>query len=77
MNDTDHSDDWRSLCEMASTEYDPLKLLDLVVRINQALEKCRGRNEGQDTPSQTDVALPMADFFSFPARLSPAVEYDS
>jgi len=59
MNDTNHSDDWLSLCEMATKEQDPRKLLDLIVRINQALESCRRRKEVQNTPSKPDTALPM------------------
>ena len=37
MTDTNRSDDWRVLCELASKEMDPKKLLDLITRINQAL----------------------------------------
>ena len=39
MTDTNRSDDWRILCELASKEMDPKKLLDLITRINQALEE--------------------------------------
>jgi hypothetical protein len=40
MKSTDGSDDWRVLCELASKEQDPEKLVELVVKINQALEGC-------------------------------------
>ena len=40
MKSTDASGDWRVLCELASKEKDPEKLVDLVVRINRALEEC-------------------------------------
>ena len=39
MKDTNRSDDWRVLCELASKETDPDKLIDLIIQINQALEE--------------------------------------
>ncbi len=39
MEDTNRSDDWRVLCELASKEKDPEKLIDLIMQINQALEE--------------------------------------
>jgi len=39
MKDANKSDDWRILCELASKEKDPEKLIDLIVQINQALEE--------------------------------------
>jgi hypothetical protein len=39
MKDTNKSDDWRVLCELASKETDPEKLIDLIVQINQTLEE--------------------------------------
>jgi hypothetical protein len=38
MKDANRSEDWRVLCELASKEKDPEKLLDLITKINQALE---------------------------------------
>ncbi len=35
----DESVDWRVLCELASKEKDPEKLIDLIMQINQALEE--------------------------------------
>jgi hypothetical protein len=40
MRDTNESEDWRVLCELASKEKDPEKLIDLVVKINRII---RGR----------------------------------
>jgi hypothetical protein len=39
MEDSNHGDDWPSLCELASKENDPKKLLDLITKINQLLEE--------------------------------------
>ena len=39
MKDANKSDDWRILCELASKEKDPEKLIDLIGQINQALEE--------------------------------------
>ena len=39
MKDTNGSEDWRVLCELASKEEDPKKMIDLITKINQALEE--------------------------------------
>lgn len=39
MKDTSGSEDWRVLCETASKEKDPTKMIDLLTKINQALEE--------------------------------------
>ena len=44
MKNTNESDDWRVLCELASKEKDPEKLIDLIVKINQALEECQQKS---------------------------------
>jgi len=44
MKDTSRMDDWRSLCELASQENDPQKLLELITKINRALEECHQRS---------------------------------
>ncbi len=44
MKDMNGSDDWRVLCELASKEKDPEKLIDLIVKINQALEECHQKS---------------------------------
>ena len=41
MKDANSSNDWRFLCELASKEKDPEKLIDLIMKINQALEECQ------------------------------------
>ena len=37
MNDTNGSEDWRVLCELASKENDPKKMLDLITKINHGI----------------------------------------
>jgi hypothetical protein len=44
MKSTNKSDDWRVLCELASREKDPEKLIGLVVKINRALEECQQKS---------------------------------
>jgi hypothetical protein len=43
MKDTNGSEDWLVLCELASKENDPKKLLDPITKINEALEKFHHR----------------------------------
>ena len=50
MNETNPPDDWRELCELASKERDPKKLLDLVTRINRALEDPRHQSQRDLNP---------------------------
>ena len=83
MNDTNHSDDWRVLCELASKERDPRKLLDLIMKINRALEECRQRKQNEQTSLKVvAVLLPRParttdrGFHSFPGRPELAIEYD-
>jgi hypothetical protein len=48
MKDTSGTDDWRSLCELASKETNPQELLELITRINRALEEChRSRRQAE------------------------------
>ena len=54
MTDTNRSDDWRILCELASKEMDPKKLLDLITRINHALEEFRDKSR---SPLSTSTVL--------------------
>jgi len=49
----DERDDWRRLCRAAASEKDPEKLLTLVDRINQLLE----RKERENQQSQRDGRL--------------------
>ena len=41
MTNTNGSEDWRVLCELARKEKDPEKLIDLITKIDQALEDQR------------------------------------
>jgi len=50
MDGFDRSDaDWRELCEQASKEKDPEKLMELVRKLNQKLEERRQRKGGRST----------------------------
>jgi hypothetical protein len=68
MTDTNRSDDWRILCELASKEMDPKKLLDLITRINQALKEFhdRSRSPLSENPH----------FYSIAPLVSSPVQYD-
>lgn len=68
MRDTNGSEDWRVLCELASKEKDPEKLIDLVVKINQALEDCHQK-------PRYDVEA-NAYSYNVAPQLSQAAEYD-
>ena len=68
MRDTNESKDWRVLCELASKEKDPEKLIDLVVKINQALEECHQK------PRYPLDAIAYS--YSVVPQLSRAAEYD-
>ena len=83
MNDTNHSDDWRALCELASKESDPRKLLDLITKINRALAECHQRKHDEQTSLKVDTVLlprPVSrtefDCYSVPGQPALAVEYD-
>jgi hypothetical protein len=52
MKNTNKLDDWRVLCELASREKDPEKLVDLIVKINQALEDCQQKSRYQINTSE-------------------------
>ena len=43
MKDANGSEDWRVLCELASKEKDPKKMIDLITKINQALRGAPSR----------------------------------
>ena len=68
MKDTNRSDDWRVLCELASKEQDPEKLIDLIVQINQALEHSHQQSR--------DHVNANAYSYSVAAQLSQPAEYD-
>ena len=84
MKDTSRTDDWRSLCEQASKESDPQKLLELITKINSALEENQQRSRTDEVSLKVDtVLLPTSgssqydfDLYRFPGEYSAAVEYD-
>lgn len=47
MNDSRRIEEWRALCALASHETDPEKLMDLVERINTALDNQNRPSEKQ------------------------------
>ncbi len=57
MKDTDHSDDWRTLCELVTKENDPQKLLDLITKINRALEECHRQSQCDEAAPKGDTVL--------------------
>ena len=57
MKHTDHPDDWRTLCELATKENDPQKLLDLITKINRALEECHRQSPSDEAALKSDVVL--------------------
>jgi len=85
MKDTSSTDDWRSLCELASKETNPRKLLDLITRINRALEEChRPRSQTDEASFRVDTVLPLVskscqydfDLYRFPGECAVGLEYD-
>jgi hypothetical protein len=83
MKDTNQPDDWRSLCELASEEEDPQKLMELVSKISRALEKRHQRNQKQEASFKVDRVLlqkviPIATSIStaFRGRVALASQYD-
>jgi hypothetical protein len=48
MKDAIETTDWKVLCEFASREQDPAKLLALITRINRALEDYRRKGQQYD-----------------------------
>jgi hypothetical protein len=39
MHEATRSADWRSLCELATKEHDPDRLMELIKRLNEALDR--------------------------------------
>lgn len=84
MEDTSRGDDWLSLCELASKEADPHKLLELITRINRALEEShRLSRTGEASVKVDTVLLPTnksnqhsSDSYCFPAEPPAGLEYD-
>ena len=48
MHQPKNSADWRVLCELASKERDPAKLIELVRRLNQALDETFRRQRARE-----------------------------
>jgi hypothetical protein len=49
----EHAEEWKQLCEQASVEQDPNKLLDLIRKINELLAAKRKRLSGKaDSPEK-------------------------
>ena len=82
--DKSRTDDWRSLCELASKEKGSQKLLDLITKINWALEECNQQRQTDKASLKVDtVLLPTSkssqfglDFYRFPGECFATVEYD-
>lgn len=82
MEDTSRRDDWRSLCEMASKESNPQKLLELITRINRALQESHQRNRTDEVSLKVDTVLASVrsssrcdlDFYRFPSERSLALD---
>jgi hypothetical protein len=50
----EHAEEWKNLCEQASTEQDPQKLLDLIKRINELLDAKKNRLSDRSTKNAQD-----------------------
>jgi hypothetical protein len=68
MKDTNGQEDWLVLCELAAKEMDPKKLLDLITKINQALEE----HHHKPRPSLSESAH----FYSVAPIIVEPVHYD-
>jgi hypothetical protein len=68
MKDANGSEDWLVLCELASKEKDPKKLLDLITKINQALEEFHHKRR---SPLSAN-----AHCYSIAPGISQPVQYD-
>ena len=83
--DKSRRDDLRSLCELASKEHDPQKLLELIRRINRTLEECCQQRQTDKASSKVDTALLLTsraspfdlDFYCFPGEYRTIVKYHS
>lgn len=57
MEDVSRTDDWRSLCELASKETNPQKLLELLTKINRALQESHRYGRTNDASFKVDYSL--------------------
>ena len=84
MKDTSRTDDWRLLCGQVSEESDPQKLLELIRKINCALQEYQGGSRPDELLFKVDtVLLPISNssqyefgLCRFPEESDPAIEYD-
>lgn len=84
MEDTSRSDDWRSLCELASKETNPQILLELITRINRALKESHQRSRTGEASFKVDTVLVPtsrtsqydSDLYRFPGECAAGIEYD-
>jgi hypothetical protein len=85
-NQDSNYSDWRALCKLASHENDPYRLLDLISRINRALEECnRQRGADRTAIGIESVVMPLkrldrrpySDLERLPLQPSLAGVYDS
>lgn len=53
MYQVNGSADWRALCELASKEHDPAKLIELVRKLNQALDQSFKQRQASETVSDS------------------------
>jgi hypothetical protein len=65
MKDTNGSQDWCVLCARASNEMNPKKPLDLITKINQALEECHHKPR---SPLSTNTHYSIAPVISQPVQ---------
>ncbi len=73
MKDVHGSQDWHALCELASKEQDPEKLLELISKINQALEEWNRQSRIGRTPIKIKNVLLPVSRFDEPKLESPGV----
>ena len=50
----EHAEEWKQLCQQASTEQNPKKLLELIRRINELLEEKRKRLNSDSHPQEQE-----------------------
>ena len=67
MKDSNGSEDWRVLCELASKKKDPKKMIDLITKINQALDELHHKSHSPLNANE--------DFHSLAAVISHPVQY--
>ena len=85
MEDTSRGDAWLSLCELASKEPYPHKLLELITSINRALEDPDRMSRTGEASVKVDTVFAAHQqklltvgsiFYRFPAERPADLEYD-